>query len=179
MPQEHIIAQPKRPTTQEKGKAKAKIQPEHVYKLLPKPPTNTNDIIITPNNSKKQKTKQEPTVIDATQWHFTPLRGYYKKHKYYYNINILKLLLEIKFPAHPIHIINLDEINEINPFNVRLITAPDPLKYTINDSIVVLTTNEKKIMLQNIKQKLCFLKHHQKDIMFIIKIQLVIQYHMY
>ena len=141
VPQEQIIAQPKRPTTQEKGKAKAKIQPEHVYKLLPKPPTNTNDIIITPNNSKKQKTKQEPTVIDATQWYFTPLRVYYKKHKYYYNINILKLLLEINFPAHPIHIINLDEINETNPFNVKLITAPDPLKYTINDSIVVLTTH--------------------------------------
>ena len=141
VPQEQIIAQPKRPTTQEKGKTKAKIQPEHVYKLLPKPPTNTNDIIITPNNSKKQKTKQEPTVIDATRWHYTLLRGYYKKHKYYYNINILKLLLEIKFPAHPIHIINLDEINEINPFNVRLISAPDPLKYTINDSIVVLTTH--------------------------------------
>ena len=57
VPQEQIIAQPKRPTTQEKGKAKAIIQPEHVYKLLPKPPTNTNDIIITPlvQNSKNKK----------------------------------------------------------------------------------------------------------------------------
>ena len=140
--QEQIIAPPKNPSKEEKGKGKAKIQPD-----LQKTTTNTNDTKITllPQNTKNKNKKEAPTIIDANQWHYTPLKGYYKKHKYYYNVNILKLLLELKYPAYPIHIINLDDINETNPFNVDLVTKTDPLKYNINDIIVVLTTHDNEL----------------------------------